>query len=263
MLRNSTPERSSADRLTLLGTRQEMIGWALLILWGVLWLLQGLPAGQVASRMEATTHIDLKSHGTEAQLRQAFDSARKSTGAEATLTLLTGKEIHDRSTFVLHVVADTRAQALVSRAAMTQALEATAPEAKRPFRVEAKPSDFTSKVWNEKMRRVALATMAVLVLLGSGALMLLLLGASKQVGVRPVTLWIKLAVPFLFLLGTSTATGLTNNAERYFGGESLNQSVERLLLFSLPIVVISVVPALFILWLTRRSGHLRVRMRDR
>lgn len=246
-----TSERGTHDRLAILGGRQELIGWALLGLWAAMWLLRGLPAQLVPSRMEAIAHIDLVGRGTASQVQQDFDAARSRTGAEATLTLLTGKEIHTTSTFVLHVLADTSAHALDQRTAMVVAMEATAPEATRPFQVEAHPSDAVAKVWNAGMKRVALVTTAVLVLFGSGAQILILLGASKQPGVSRVTLWMKLAGPFLFLLGDGLMGGTRNYGGPQLGRQSLSDWLAPIVTFALPLLAIAVIPAMFILWLTR------------
>ncbi len=247
-------EQCHKDRVQTSGVRQEMIGWALLGLFSLLWLCRWLPAAYVPSRMESTATIGLNSHGTEAQLRQALEAARQSSGAEATLTQLTGPQIHGSPIFTLHVTADTTEQAQAGRAAMIKAMEASAPEAKRPFRVDPTAAASTIKVRNDKMRQMDLIVTMMLLLFGSGAQVLVVLGTFKQMAPKPMNLWMKLVVPFLFLLGASIGGSSPRTVPSRGGGVPLVESMAPFLFFFLPFLVISVIPAWVILWLTRRSN---------
>ncbi len=59
MPRNLISERSFTDRKQILGTRAEMIGWALLVLAGVVWMIRAAVVSRAETQQSATLEVSL------------------------------------------------------------------------------------------------------------------------------------------------------------------------------------------------------------
>jgi hypothetical protein len=240
------PERSFTDRSQIFAVRQEIMGWALLLLAGTLWVMRNFLPELAATQVNASAVLTIEQGGTAAQLQQAFAVARKRGAMEARLTAETNPAVH--GIYYVIVTADTVDQAQAGLTALTKAIEAAVPEAERKFRVLS--GEHTYPAMNETVRRLGMAARIVAVLLAVAAETLVVLGAYRQIGTLRADLYVKLAMPFLFLLLTSTGS---NDKYSDPGSESshflweIDPSLIPMLLAT------SIVPTLLIVWLTRKS----------
>ena len=249
MQRDLISERSFTDRKQTLGIRAEILGWVLLVLAGLVWMMRGSVVERAATRQTATVEISLWPKGSAADVQQAFATAQKNCAVEATLSANTNPALHG-GVFSVIVTSDTKEQALAGQAAMAKAMQATQaalPEDTRQFKVDPGDGNRTYPATNEAMRRLDLAMRVLAVLMAVAAQIVIVLGAYVQISTKPRDLWARLGLPFLFILVPHTA-----QSSRYS-----QHAIEPLWLFSpslfFGMLAVSIVPALLVVWLTRRS----------
>lgn len=223
-----------------------MVGWALLVLAGIVWVTRDVVPERAATRVTASAALTMWHGGTDAQLRQAFAAAQKSSAVDTNLIVEPNPAVHGESS--LTVTADTPEQAQSGLTTLTDAIKAALPAAAREgFR--AMPDTSTYPAPNETTRRLGLAFRIVAMILIVAAQVLIVLGSYGQIGTLRAGLLAKLALPFIFLLlagGGSSGGRRTANVNSYY----IPPGVVSFMLVLLPL---SIIPLLLILWLTRKS----------
>ena len=226
--------------------RLEIVGWAVLVLAGILWVTRDVIPNRAAAQVTASAVLTMSRGGTNAQLGEAFAAAEKDSALKATLIVERNPAL--RGVSDLSVTADTPEQAKSGLTAMINAIEAALPATAREG-FSASPNNSTYAAPNETSRRIHLAFCVAAVLLIVTAQLMIILGSYWQIGMVRAGLLMKVALPFLFILfspGSRTGPAGIVGTQSYY----IPPGVVSFMLVLLPM---SIIPLSLIIWLTRKS----------
>ncbi|HKB80294.1 MAG TPA: hypothetical protein VKH35_11310 [Thermoanaerobaculia bacterium] len=237
---------SSSGRSQTAAVRLEIVGWAVLFLAAIVWIVRDRLPMLAATQVTASASLSMLRGASDAPIRQAFAVVRNHDRVAVSLVAESDPAL--RGISHLTVTADTPEQAKRDLTDITDAIRAEIPAGERDD-LRALPDNLTYPAPNDTTQRLRIASRILAVLLILTAQILIVLGAYRQRGTVRVDLFMKLAMPFLFILlpapDSSGPAGIVSHAQ---------YSIPPDLVTFMPVMLaVSVIPLLLIFRLTRRS----------
>jgi hypothetical protein len=201
-LANKTAYGSAEWKRARSWARQGLVGLGLLFLAYPLYEGRDFITGLAVKRVTATAILSTMNEGTEVQLQRAFDAAKISSPAEATIQPESKPTIH--TTYYVSVTAETPERAKGDFETFTHAIRAAFPSADRNLLVS--PNSSTTPAPNGLTRGISFGVQGAVVLMMLGCQLLVVVGAHHE-GMGRAGLFAAMATPFILLIYPSGGAG--------------------------------------------------------